>query len=111
MTKAATKKKSDKKVAATEKMFDTLLYPVITEKAMKGSEFAQVTFRIPLEATKTEVKAAVEALFGVKVKSVNTVRISGKKKVFRGIRGERSDMKKAIVTLAEGHSIDVTAGV
>ena len=73
---------SKPEIKVTEKMYDTLLRPVITEKAMKCSENGQVTFRVPLTATKTDVKAAVEALFGVKVKSVNTVRISGKTKPF-----------------------------
>ena len=102
---------SKPEIKVTEKMYDTLLHPVITEKAMKSSENGQVTFRIPLTATKTEVKAAVEALFGVKVKSVNTVRTSGKTKRFRGEVGKRSDFKKAIVTLAEGQNIDFTTGV
>ncbi len=102
---------SKPEITVTEKMYDTLLRPVITEKAMKSSENGQVTFRIPLTATKTEVKAAVEALFGVKVKSVNTVRTNGKTKRFRGEVGKRSDFKKAIVTLAEGQNIDFTTGV
>lgn len=102
---------SKPEITVTEKMYDTLLRPVITEKAMKSSENGQVTFRIPLTATKTEVKAAVEALFGVKVKSVNTVRTSGKTKRFRGEVGKRSDFKKAIVTLEEGQNIDFTTGV
>lgn len=102
---------SKPEITVTEKMYDTLLRPVITEKAMKSSENGQVTFRIPLTATKTEVKAAVEALFGVKVKSVNTVRTNGKMKRFRGEVGKRSDFKKAIVTLAEGQNIDFTTGV
>lgn len=95
----------------TEKMYDTLQRPVITEKAMKCSENGQVTFRIPLTATKTDVKEAVEALFGVKVKAVNTIRVSGKTKRFRGSVGTRSDYKKAVVTLAEGSNIDFTTGV
>ena len=94
---------SKPEITVTEKMYDTLLRPVITEKAMKSSENGQVTFRIPLTATKTEVKAAVE--------SVNTVRTSGKTKRFRGEVGKRSDFKKAIVTLAEGQNIDFTTGV
>jgi len=102
---------SKPEVKVTEKMYDTLVRPVITEKAMKVSENGQVTFQVPLTATKTEVKAAVEALFGVKVKAVNTVRITGKTKRFRGEIGKRSDVKKAIVTLAEGHNIDFTTGV
>lgn len=102
---------SKPEIKVTEKMYDTLLHPIITEKAMKCSENGQVTFRVPLAATKTEVKAAVEALFGVKVKSVNTIRVEGKEKRFRGRVGVRSDFKKAIVTLAEGQNIDLTTGV
>ena len=74
---------SKPEVKVTEKMYDTLVRPVITEKAMKVSENGQVTFQVPLTATKTEVKAAVEALFGVKVKAVNTVRIAGKESVIK----------------------------
>lgn len=102
---------SKPEIKVTEKMYDTLLRPVITEKAMKSSENGQVTFQVPLTATKTDVKAAVEALFGVKVKSVNTIRINGKTKRFRGEIGKRSDYKKAVVTLAEGQNIDFTTGV
>ena len=85
--------------------------PLITEKAMKGSEHNQVVFQVSLNATKPEIKKAVESVFGVKVKSVNTLRQMGKQKLFRGRKGVRSEVKKAIVTLAEGQSIDVTAGV
>ena len=85
--------------------------PLITEKAMKGSEHNQVVFQVSLDATKPEIKKAVESVFGVKVKSVNTLRQMGKQKLFRGRKGVRSETKKAIVTLAEGQSIDVTAGV
>ncbi|MBS6473009.1 MAG: 50S ribosomal protein L23 [Acetobacter sp.] len=102
---------SKPEIKVTEKMYDTLVHPIITEKAMKCSENGQVTFRIPLTATKTDVKKAVEALFNVKVKSVNTVRVGGKTKRFRGTVGTRSDYKKAIVTLAEGSNIDFTTGV
>jgi large subunit ribosomal protein L23 len=91
--------------------FDLVLTPVITEKATQGSEHNQVTFRVPLEASKPEIKAAVEGLFKVKVTSVNTLRQQGKLKQFRGRPGFRSDSKKAIVTLAEGNTIDVTSKV
>lgn len=91
--------------------YDVILRPVITEKATLASEHNQVTFRVPLAATKPEIKKAVEALFSVKVTAVNTLRQNGKKKRFRGIVGTRSDYKKAIVTLAEGHSIDVATGL
>ena len=91
------------------KHYDVILTPVITEKSTLGSEFGQYTFKVALGATKTDIKAAVEALFaGVKVKSVNTIVQKGKTKRWRGLPYMRSDQKKAIVTLSEG-SIDLTA--
>jgi large subunit ribosomal protein L23 len=90
---------------------DVILSPVITEKATKLSETNQVVFRVTLAATKPAIAKAVEALFKVKVKAVNTVRVKGKKKVFRGTKFTRSDFKKAIVTLEEGHQIDITTGL
>jgi large subunit ribosomal protein L23 len=98
------------KVSA-ERMYEIVRAPVITEKATMASEHNQVTFRIPLDATKREVKAAVESLFKVKVTAVNTIRTAGKTKRFRGRWGQRSDAKKAMVTLAEGSKIDVTTGI
>jgi large subunit ribosomal protein L23 len=100
-----------KTAVSKERQYELLLSPVITEKATLGSEHNQVTFRVPLDATKPEIKVAVEQVFDVKVLSVNTLRQQGKKKMFRGRRGQRSDYKKAIVRLAEGHSIDVTTGI
>jgi len=94
-----------------ERAYGLILSPVITEKATLGSQHSQVTFRVPLDATKPEIKAAVEKLFKVKVKAVNTLRTLGKIKRFRGRVGQRSDGKKAIVSLAEGHTIDVTTGI
>lgn len=94
-----------------ERMYEIIRSPVITEKATLLSEHNQVTFQVPLDACKPEIKVAVEKLFDVKVTAVNTLRQKGKRKVFRGRRGVRSDTKKAIVTLAEGQSIDVTTGV
>ncbi|MBN2752632.1 MAG: 50S ribosomal protein L23 [Rhodospirillaceae bacterium] len=94
-----------------ERMYDIVRIPVITEKATLGSEHNQVTFRVPLDASKLEVAAAVEGIFGVKVKAVNTLRQKGKTKRFRGRPGRRSDVKKAYVTLAEGQTIDVATGV
>ena len=94
-----------------EAMYDIVRSPVITEKATMASEHNQVTFRVPLDADKRAVKAAVEGLFNVKVTAVNTIRVMGKNKRFRGQPGKRSDYKKAIVTLAEGSKIDVTTGV
>lgn len=92
-------------------MYDLIRGPVITEKATRGSEHNQVTFRVAIRATKPEIKEAVEGLFGVKVKAVNTLRLKGKTKVFRGIRGRRPDVKKAMVTLQEGEMIDITTGL
>lgn len=91
--------------------YRTILSPVITEKATLGSEHSQVTFRVPLEATKPQIKAAVEALFKVKVEKVTTLRLKGKIKRFRGTKGRRPDVKKAMVTLAAGQTIDVTTGI
>lgn len=90
---------------------DIILSPVITEKSTRLTEANQVVFRVPLLATKPQIAKAVEELFKVKVKAVNTVRLKGKPKSWRGKHYERSDMKKAIVTLEEGHQIDVTTGV
>ena len=90
---------------------DVILSPVITEKATMGSEYNQVTFRVPLDASKPAIRAAVEHLFKVKVKAVNTIRQQGKTKRFRGMLGKRPDYKKAVVTLEEGNTIDVTTGV
>ncbi len=95
----------------TERHYDTILSPVITEKSTRTSEYNQVTFRVPLDASKPQIKAAVEALFEVKVKTVNTLRQKGKLKRFRGYLGKRNDYKKAIVALEEGHTIDVTTGL
>lgn len=97
--------------AVTTESMEIIRRPLITEKAMKGSEHNQVVFQVSLDATKPAIKKAVETVFGVKVKSVNTLRQIGKQKLFRGRKGVRSETKKAIVTLAEGQSIDVTAGV
>ena len=91
--------------------YDLIGAPMVTEKATLGSEHNQVTLRVPLSATKPEIKLAVEQLFKVKVKAVNTLRQKGKVKRFRGKIGKRSDYKKAIVSLAEGENIDVTTGI
>ena len=91
--------------------YDVVRSPVITEKSTQGSEHNQVTFRVAIDATKPQIKAAVEALFDVKVKAVNTLVLKGKVKRFRGVKGRRNDVKKAIVTLAEGQSIDITTGI
>ncbi len=94
-----------------ERIYELIRSPIMTEKSTMLSEFNQVSFRVPLNASKPEIKAAVEELFKVDVTAVNTLRQKGKVKLFRGRRGKRVDIKKAIVTLAEGQSIDVTTGV
>ena len=91
--------------------YDAILSPVITEKATLLSEQNKVVFRVAMDATKDEISAAVEALFKVTVTKVNTLVVKGKTKRFRGRPGRRSDVKKAIVTLAEGQSIDITTGL
>ena len=95
----------------TTTSYDIILSPVITEKATKLTEANQVVFRVALEATKPAIAKAVEGLFKVKVKAVNTVRMKGKKKLFKGQKFTRSDYKKAIVTLQEGYQIDITTGL
>jgi large subunit ribosomal protein L23 len=91
--------------------YDIILAPTITEKATFASERNQVVFKVLKTATKPQIKEAVEKLFDVKVKAVNTLIRKGKEKAFRGSRGVQSDHKKAIVTLEEGHRIDVTTGL
>src|SRR5262249_20171818 len=110
-SKAAAKATAPKLAISREEMYRIVRGPVITEKATRGSEHNQVTFKVALDASKPEIKAAVEGIFGVKVKAVNTLRTEGKKKFFRGMRGQRSDYKKAIITLEAGQTIDVTTGV
>ena len=94
-----------------ENAYDVILSPVITEKATMASENNQVTFRVAPSATKPEIKKAVEMLFNVKVKAVNTINRKGKIKRFRGMLGKQGDKKNAIVTLEEGYSIDITTGL
>ena len=91
--------------------YDVILSPIITEKATNASEHSKVIFKVAPHATKPQIKEAVEKLFDVKVKSVNTLRRRGKWKIFKGRRGRLSDTKRAIVTLEEGQSIDVTTGL
>ena len=91
--------------------YDVIVSPAITEKSTIASERNQVVFNVAKKATKPDIKAAVEALFGVKVTAVNTLVRKGKIKRFRGTAGRQSDVKKAIVTLADGHSIDVATGL
>ena len=91
--------------------YDTILSPVITEKATMLSEHNKVVFRVAGDATKPQIAEAIENLFKVSVVKVNTLNVKGKTKRFRGRVGKRSDVKKAIVTLAEGQSIDITTGL
>jgi large subunit ribosomal protein L23 len=91
--------------------YDVIVSPVITEKSTMASENNQVVFNVARKASKPEIKAAIEALFGVKVTGVNTLLRKGKVKRFRGTIGQQSDVKKAIVTLADGQSIDVATGL
>ncbi|MCF4098679.1 MULTISPECIES: 50S ribosomal protein L23 [Maritalea] len=93
------------------KAYDIIRNPVVTEKSTYASEHNQVVFDVAIDATKPEIKAAVEGLFSVKVKAVNTLVRKGKEKRFRGRIGQRKDVKKAIVTLAEGQSIDIATGL
>ena len=94
-----------------EKSYDIIRRPVITEKAMNGAAWNQVTFNVARNATKPQIREAVETLFGVKVEAVNTLNQQGKVKRFRGRKGRRNAVKKAVVTLAEGHRVDVTGGI
>lgn len=91
--------------------YDVILSPVITEKSSEASEQNQVVFRVRLDATKPQIKDAVEKLFGVKVLAVNTLTRKGKTKRFRGVEGRQKDVKKAVVKLSEGDRIDVTTGI
>ena len=103
--------KNNAAAVSPAKMYDLVLQPVITEKSTRCSEHNQVVFNVPLNATKPEISSAVEQIFNVKVDSVNTLRTKGKVKRFRGHKGRRSDTKKAMITLAEGHSIDMSTGI
>jgi large subunit ribosomal protein L23 len=98
-------------MAVTARHYDTILSPVITEKATLLSEQNKVVFRVAKDATKDEIAAAVEELFKVRVVKVNTLNTKGKTKRFRGHVGRRSDVKKAIVTLQEGQTIDIATGL
>lgn len=94
-----------------EQYYDVIRAPVITEKSTIAGENNQVVFKVALDADKKIIKEAVEALFNVKVKAVNTLRRKGKTKRFRGVPGKQNDIKKAIITLEDGHAIDVTTGL
>ena len=98
-------------MSAKAEHYDVIVKPIITEKATMTSENNGVVFQVAMDASKPQIKEAVEAVFGVKVKAVNTVVTKGKAKKFRGRAGERSDKKKAYVTLEEGNTIDVATGL
>ena len=98
-------------MSATTRQYDVIRRPVITEKATMASEANAVVFEVHKDATKPAIREAVEALFNVKVKAVNTLVTKGKVKRFRGRPGRRADVKKAYVTLEDGYAIDVTTGL
>ena len=93
------------------KAYQVILNPLVTEKSTQQSEFNKMVFSVPVNATKLEVKSSIEKIFSVKVKTVNTILLKGKVKRFKGVLGRRSNTKKAIVTLAPGNTIDLSAGV
>ncbi len=107
---ASAAKPASKSVLSQARLYDVIVRPVVTEKSTRAAEQNKVTFKISPTATKKEVKDAVEAIFKVTVKKVNTINTEGKMKKFRGKDGQRSDMRKAVVTLEAGQSIDFAAG-
>ncbi len=104
------RKKIDLKISQN-KAYQIILNPLVTEKSTQQSEFNKMVFSVPVNSTKLEVKSSIEKIFSVKVTSVNTILLKGKVKRFKGILGRRSNTKKAIVTLAPGNTIDLSAGV
>lgn len=110
MSASISKPKAAPKISG-ERMYQAILSPLVTEKATGLSEQGQYVFRVALDASKPEIKQAVEGLFGVSVVAVNTLVMKGKTKRFKGRPGQRSDWKKAVVRLADGQSIDLTTGL
>ena len=104
------RKKIDLKMSQN-KAYQIILNPLVTEKSTQQSEFNKMVFSVPVNATKLEVKSSIEKIFSVKVTAVNTILLKGKVKRFKGVLGRRSNTKKAIVTLAPGNTIDLSAGV
>ena len=104
------RKKCDLQIS-TNKAYQVILKPLVTEKATQLSEFNKMVFAVPVNASKLEVKLSIEKIFSVKVKTVNTIVLKGKLKRFKGVLGRRSNLKKAIVTLAPGNTIDLSVGV
>ena len=105
------KLKNKLKEVDLNKSYKIIRQPIVTEKATKLSEYNKVVFEVAYKSNKNEIKGAVEKLFSVKVKSVNIINIKGKVKRFKGVLGKRNDIKKAIITLEEGNTIDISAGV
>lgn len=108
--KAAEGVKKNGKLIADTRLYDVIERPVVTEKTTVMSEQNKIVFKVNANADKAQIKAAVEQIFGVKVVKVNTINIEGKTKRFRGKPGKRSDLRKAVVTLAAGESVDIAAG-
>ena len=92
-------------------IYDIIKFPVVTEKSTKISENNQFVFKVGINTSKKEIKTAIEKVFKVKVKAVNTIKIKGKKKIFKGTRGKRNDYKKAVITLPKGETLDYSGGV
>ena len=111
MSRARVRRKAPAVLVSKERMYEVIRRPLVTEKSTLGSEHNQVAFEVAIDATKPEIKAALEGLFKIKVKAINTLRQAGKVKRFRGRLGRRIERKKAYVTLEEGHTIDVTTGI
>ena len=105
------KYKNKSKEVDLNKSYKIILKPIVTEKATKLSEFNKVVFEVASTTNKIDIKSAVEKLFSVKVKAVNIINIKGKLKRFKGVLGKRKDIKKAVITLEEGNTIDISAGV
>ena len=110
MSRARPRRKIEVRLSEERKL-EMIRRPIITEKTTLMGEDNRVAFEVPMDATKPEIKAAVEGVFSVKVKAINTLIAKGKTKRFRGRPGRRADVKKAMVTLEEGQSIDVTTGI
>ena len=91
--------------------YDIIKFPVVTEKSTKISQNNQCVFKVGINSSKEEIKKAVEKLFKVKVKAVNTIKVKGKKKIFKGTKGKRIDYKKAVITLLKGETLDYSGGV
>ena len=92
-------------------LYDIIKFPVVTEKSTKISENNQFIFKVAIDSPKGDIKKAIEKVFKVKVKAINTIKVKGKKKVFKGTKGKRSDFKKAIITLVKGETLDYSGGV